>query len=237
MLLEPLTYLVGLLAVLALLLCIAAGLLGLCNWIEERPSAALVVSRRLTLVVAVLQLLLAALDGLPWAYAALMLLSNALHLLHLHPHRPRHAQAQAPAASVWRAIRAAQFLLPLVAHAVLLAYLRPASVQTHQSLRASSHWPGGRKDWDAYSDDNDDDDDDGHGSAVVKSDAADAAHRRQYTTGQALALMALHWVPTLWALLGYVARTWSLPMASSASSAKSADTRLRYKKSTSIDGE
>lgn len=187
MLLEPLTYLVGLLAVLALLLCIAAGLLGLCNWIEERPSAALVVSRRLTLAVAVLQLLLAALDGLPWAYTALMVLSNALHLLHLHPHRHRHAQAQAPAASGWRASRAAQFLLPLVAHAVLLAYLRPASVQTHQLPRVSSHWPGGRKDWDAYSDDAD-----GHGGAVVNSDAADAAPRRQYTTGQALALMALH---------------------------------------------
>lgn len=228
MLLEPLTYLVGLLAVLALLLCIASGLLVLCNWIEERPSAALLVSRRLTLAVAVLQLLLAALDGLPWAYTALMLLSNALHLLHLHAHRPRHAQAPAPAASGWRASRAAQFLLPLVAHAVLLAYLRPTSVQTHQPPRVSSHWPGGRKDWDAYSDD-DNDDDGGHGSAVVKTDAADAAPRRQYTTGQALALMALHWVPTLWAVLGYVARTWSLPIASSAPSAKSADARLRYK--------
>lgn len=229
MLLEPLSYLVGLLSLLALLLCLAAGLLNICNWIEEYPTLAHRVSYRLTSTTFALYLLLATLDHLPWKYAGLMLLSNALHLYQLRalhsrsPNANAHGKGERRSGIAASTATIAQFVLPLLGHAILLAYLRPPK-EAGPVIRAA-HWPGGRRDWDLLDDDDDDDD-----VQQLRSSGRSQA-RATYTTGQALTLMAIHWVPTVWALLGFVAQTWALPTFSTISNGSigDADMRKRYR--------
>lgn len=186
--LSLLSYVLALLTAVALIACVASGLLFVCDWIENHYARSRLVGTRLTLAMTLLTLLVSVTDELPFAFLASNIASQSLLYLSFGEGQPFSSTA----------IRLAlQVLLPLLPHLALLHRFHPS---THDALldrkmasnnQSRDRLPGGRLDWDAYS--------------------ATDVHLRIYTGGQQLCCFALCWLPSLWAVLLAIASNASLP--------------------------
>lgn len=194
MVLKLVSYILGLITAIALILCIACGLFYICSWIEDRPVRSRKIGQRIAQICGLCTLAIAITDRLPNLFVLTSLAAFAI--LHLSFDDQWYKRLPISIRLI------VQTIAPVLPHLILLHSFHPARY-TKEDIPDPAYYnkpklPGSRLDWDAYS---------------TASTSHAEQTKRLYGAGEQLSLFALCWLPTIWAYLIAIADSAALPFA------------------------
>ncbi|PWN35602.1 uncharacterized protein FA14DRAFT_44475 [Meira miltonrushii] len=191
--LKLLSYILGLITAIALILCIACGLFYVCSWIEDRPAKSRKIGQRIAQICGLCTLAIAITDRMPNLFVLTSLASFCI--LHLSLDEQWHKRLPTSVRLI------VQTVAPVLPHIILLHSFHPARNTNGNIIQdipdpayhSKPKLPGGRLDWDAYN----------TAQPII----------RTYGAGEQLSCFALCWLPTIWSYLIAIADSAALPFA------------------------